>query len=352
MSEESSHVACSECFNDVGLKLDAQKIGISNEDECLICLKDRGQKLSFVQLEHLAHRFFVWGSLHKYEYGAAPVVQFNKHQNTSINISPWLKDDIKIFERVLGVGFFHYGPRLWMIGEVEPLKALQNTETMASVVDRIINEYPSRTIDKHEIFYRIRKTPNDPDNWAEYDSQPEHVESFGRLNSKGASALYVSSDLDVCVHECRVTAEDDLFVATLHPKAQLRLLDLSILLKEENVTEFESLDMAVHMIFLAAKHSYEITRSIASSAKEAGFDGIIYPSYFSLLRSGVMPFQTVYGISNRRIPQYQEIEQAIIIPNIAVFGRPLREGKVVVKSINRLILSRVEYNYHFGPASA
>jgi len=238
-----------------------------------------------------------------------------------------------------------------MVGEVEPLKDLQNTETMNSVVDRIINEYPSRTVDKHEIFYRIRKAPNKPDNWVEYDSPPEHIESFGRLDSKGSPALYVSSDLDVCVHECRVTAEDDLFVATLSPKTQLRLLDLSILLKEEDVTEFESLDMAVHMIFLAAKHSYEITRFIAMLTKEAGFDGIIYPSYFSLLRCGVMPFQTVYGISNRRIPQYQKIEQAITIPNIAIFGHPLKEGRVIVKSINRLILSRVEYNYHFGSVS-
>lgn len=351
MNEENSHVACSECFNDIGLKLDAQKIGTSNDNKCPICLKNNGQKLSSVQLEHLAYRFFVWGSLHKCDYGAAPVVQFNEHQKTSIQVSPWLKDDIKIFERILGIGFFHYGPRLWMVGEVEPVKALQNTKTRGSIIERIINEYPSRTIDKHEIFYRIRKSPNDPDNWAEYDSPPEHVETFGRLDSKEAPALYVSPDLDVCVHECRVTAEDDLFVATLHPREQLRLLDLSILLREENITEFESLDMAVHMVFLAAKHSYEITRSIASSAKKAGFDGIIYPSYFSLLRCGVMPLQTVYGISNRRIPQYQEIEQAITIQNIAIFGRPLKEGKVKVTCINRLILSRVEYNFHFGPVS-
>jgi hypothetical protein len=97
MSEESCYVACSECFNDVGLKLDAKKIGTSNKDECPICHKDIGQKLSSLQLEHLAHRFFVWGSLHKYEYGAAPVVQFNQHQKTSIDTSPWLKNDVKIF---------------------------------------------------------------------------------------------------------------------------------------------------------------------------------------------------------------------------------------------------------------
>ena len=164
--------------------------------------------------------------------------------------------------------------------------------------------------------------------------------------------LYASPDLQVCVHECRVTAEDDLYVATLKPKRPLRLLDLSVLLKEKQyVTEFESLDIAVHMIFLAGKHSYNISRSIAGAARRAGFDGVCYPSYFSLLRLGIMPFQTTYGISHRRVPQLQEYEQNNAIPNLAVFGRPIEQGNVVVQSINKLILSRVAYDFHFGPVS-
>jgi len=50
------------------------------------------------------------------------MVQFNERQKTSINASSWLKPDVELFERLLGIGFFHYGPRLWMVGEVEPLK--------------------------------------------------------------------------------------------------------------------------------------------------------------------------------------------------------------------------------------
>lgn len=96
-------------------------------------------------------------------------------------------------------------------------------------------------------------------------------------------------------------------MATLAPTRELRLLDLSVLLKEEEgVTEFESLDMTVHMLFLAGKHSYKLTRAIAEAARIARFDGLLYPSYFSLLRLGEMPFQTVYGVSQRRIPQLQD----------------------------------------------
>ena len=56
-------------------------------------------------------------------------MQFNQHRATSIDTAPWLESDLRLFEDVLGVGFFYYGPRLWMVGEVEPLKALQDAAT-------------------------------------------------------------------------------------------------------------------------------------------------------------------------------------------------------------------------------
>jgi hypothetical protein len=117
----------------------------------------------------------------------------------------------------------------------------------------------------------------------------------------------------------------------------------------ERLTEFESLDMAVHMLFLAGKHSYPIAREIALAAQRGGFDGVLYPSYFSMLRSGGIPFETLTGISHRRIPKFAGRERAKIIPNIAIFGRPISEKKVEVTSINRLMLARVEYEVRFGP---
>ncbi len=350
MESENNVIACSECFADQGLKLYAIQIGIEEIGVCPNCGNAKGRKLSISDLFDLAHRFFVWGSLLRCKYGAAPLIQFNEHQSTCIDFSLWLKPDVEIFERLLGIGFFDYGPRLWMIGEVEPLKAIQTTKKRVSIVERIISEYPKRVIEPHEFFYRIRKNPKTPSNPLEYDSPPSDLAGTGRLDTKRNPILYASQDLQVCVHECRVTAEDELYVATLKPKRHLKLLDLSILLKEENVTEFESLDMAVHMLFFAAKHSYKITRSIAIRAQTAGFDGVVFPSYFSLLRIGVMPFPTIYGISHRRIPGFQEYEQDKAIPNLAIFGRPIKQGCITIESINKLILNRVSYDFHFGPA--
>lgn len=351
MESEDKPIACSQCFADRGLKLDAAQIGIEDSTACPNCGSTAGRKLPLAGLQHLAYRFFVWGSLLKQKYGAAPQIQFNEYQKTSIDVSPWLKKDVELIERLLGVGFFHYGPRLWMLGEIEPLKALQRSKTRQSIVERILSEYPPQLIEPNNSFYRIRNKPDVPSDQREYDSPPEHIIGQGRLNFKGFPVLYASPDLQVCIHECRVTAEDDLYVATLKPSRTLKFLDLSVLLVEENVTEFESLDIAIHMVFLAGKHSYKISRSIAVAARVAGFDGIIYPSYFSLLRIGVMPFETVYGISHRRIPQYKEYEQAKAIPNLAIFGRPIEQKTVVVETINKLILNRVTYHFHFGPVN-
>ena len=339
---------CSDCFQDQGLRLDAQQIGVVDSTPCPNCGSTNGSKLDADLIGALAHRFFVWGTLQRCDYGAAPLVQVNQHQSTSISTSPWLEKDIRLFEQALGVGFFYYGPRLWMLGEVEPLKALQEPKSRASILNRILSEYPTTLLRVTQSFYRIRKDAKRPEDFSEYDSPPLVLAGTGRLDSPNFPVLYGSQDLPVCVHECRVTAEDDLYVATLSPIRDLKLLDLSALLQEE-ATEFESLDMAVHMLFLAGKHSYDISRDLACAVHSAGYDGVVYPSYFSLLRTGGMPFETVYGISHRRIRQLHELEKTKTVANLALFGRPIEERKVDVRCINKLILSRVEYGIHFGP---
>lgn len=343
-------ILCSNCFTDQGLRLDAECIGNTDASVCPNCGETQGRKLTADRANALAYRYFVWGTLHRCEYGAAPIIQFNKHQETSINVSPWVKDDIELLSKKLGIGFFYYAPRLWMVGEVEPLKALQELQSRETIIQRIIANYPKIYLDEAHLFYRVRKAPNVPNSASEYDTPPVQYLGTGRLDSKDVPVMYGSQDLEVCVHECRVTAEDELYVATLSPTRSLKFLDISKLIAEEQVTEFESLDMAIHMLFLAGKHSYEISRSLARSIRVAGFDGIIYPSYFSLLRTGSMPFETAYGISHRLFSQMQGYEQAKTIPNLALFGRPIQEQKVRVHCINKLIVSHVKYEFHFGPA--
>jgi len=340
---------CSDCFHDQGLHLSSRRTGIPDDSVCPNCGSTSGRKLTLDSVGALAQLFFVWGTIRRYDYGAAPAVQFNRSQSTSIEISPWLEADLRLIERTINVGFFHYGPRLWMLGEIEPLKGLQDPIARPAILERIVAEYPTLWFPENETFYRLRRAPAKPDDFAEYDAPPRAKAGTGRLDSVQFPVLYGSQDLQVCVHECRVTAEDEVYMATLAPTKALRLLDLSEVLPEENVTEFESLDIAVHMLFLAGKHSYEISRDVALAAHRSGFHGVVYPSYFSLLRTGAMPFETAYGISHRRFPQLKDRERAKTIPNLALFGRPIEDGLAAVRCINRVVLSRVEYDFQFGP---
>lgn len=344
---------CSDCFADEGLRIDAAKHGLEQQDACPNCKSTEGRKLTKKHIEGLAWRFFVSGTTVRCDYGAAPVIQCNEYHygKSDISPSPWLKNDIKLIEDAAKIGFFHYGPRLWMVGEVEPLKALQDLAMRPQVVDRVLKEYPARELIEGTKFYRLRIGPNRPADPMEYDSPPATHTGNGRLCSPGFPVMYGSQDIDTCIHECRAAAEDDIYVATLKTRHDLRLLDLTHLL-EEDCTEFESLDMAIHMLFLARSHSYEISRTIALAARDAGFDGVIYPSFFSLIRTGGHPFETAYGLSLRRFhPRRNQYAEAFTIQNLALFGRPLEKGIVGVECINRLILTQVGYRGHFGPVT-
>lgn len=341
-------IYCSNCFEDEGLKLKAFMIGAKNTDSCPNCTSSSGTKLDKALLIKLAHSFFVWGSLYRCDYGFSPVIEFNEHQKTDIDVSPQLIKDIHIFESALKVGFFYYGPRLWMVGENEPLIQLQNSKTRSEIIGEILSLYPIKTLSSNENIYRLRINPNSPNEELQYDSPPLEFLGTGRLDDKNHPILYASKDIEVCLHECRVTALDDIYMATLTPNTDLKLLDLSKII-DEDLTEFESIDLAVYMLFLATKHSYEIIREISKKTKEAGFDGIIYPSYFSLLRTGGMPFDTTSGISNRKLSQYRDFEQDKIVENIALFGYPIKEGKLQVQCINAIKLTNIRYSMQFGP---
>ena len=349
----SEPVLCSNCFRDVGLRVDAATVGFVDQSICPNCQSPSGAKLDKELVRLLADRFFVRGSIHRPEYGGFPFVIFNERDHEQkerlrgyIDVADWLKADVELIEKVAGIGFFYYGPRAWMMGDVEPLRALQDENTRTAIIERILAEYPTRLLDRGDPIYRLRVNPKTPEVAAEYDSPPDRYLGTNRLDKPASPVLYASQALEICVHECRVAVEDELFIATLSPERKLKLLNLAMVLKE-SVTEFDSLDMAIHMLFLAGKHSYPITRQIAAAAQAAGFDGIIYPSYYSLIRLGVRPFETVYGITVRRLNT--AYAQTQTIENLAVFGRPIAAGLLKISCIDRLILNRIRYHLQFGP---
>ena len=103
------------------------------------------------------------------------------------------------------------------------------------------------------------------------------------------------------------------------------------------------------MLFLARDHSYPVSRALAKFLLAKEFDGVLYPSYFSLLRTGARIFETVYGMSIRRIEQAKKYAASHIVPNVAIFGRPLSDGRVSLRCIDRVRLEQALYKLNFGP---
>jgi hypothetical protein len=342
-------LACSRCFNNEGLMLDADTLDLDQIGECPRCIEKTGKKLDRKALFSLAHRFFVLGSTSAADFGAAPTIQFNQHQTTDQFLKERLPSDVSIFEQELGVGFFHYGPPLWMYGYITPLEQLQDKVSRPQIVAEIMDRYPVMELPSSESFYRVRVNPKNPFDSVQYDSPPANAEATGRFGMNNMSVLYGSPDLQTCLHECRVSTSDEVYFAKLHPNRNLRLLNLCEIL-EENDNWFESLDLSLHFLFLAGEHSYKISREIAETAFENSYDGILFPSHFGFLRTGAPPFDSVYGMPTRRISQLASNEMRKIVPNIALFGNPIQSGLVSCISINRIFIEQVEYGLRFGPA--
>lgn len=342
---------CSECFMDVGLRLDSLRFGMPLRQPCPNCGSATGSLLDLGRIRWIAHRFFVLGSMAKSDYGGAPRIEFNDLRENEISFEGPLQSDVDLICATAGVGLFPYGPPLWRLGYIEPLEALQDTARSSIVVERILNEFPEHLLQPDELFYRLRKDVPRPTEPPEFDSPPTAFLGTGRLDSIDLPVLYGSPDLELCVHECRVTADDQVHVATLKATRPLRLLDLTAVL-EEDCTTFESLDMTVHLLFLAGGHSYPISRNISTAARRAGFDGVLFPSYFSLLRTGAPFLETAYGLTTRTFAGAKIHEANKIVPNVAIFGRPIADGRVRVTCVNRLYIRRIAYDLGFGPAEA
>ncbi len=62
-----------------------------------------------------------------------------------------------------------------------------------------------------------------------------------------------------------------------------------------------------------------------------------------------MPFETIYGISIRRIKELRAHAMSHVVPNIGLFGRPISDGVLRVDCLNKIILNRVIYDLRFGP---
>lgn len=321
---QSKIVGCSDCFHDVGLRQVADKLGASVAGVCPTCRSSGGSKLTYSSLENACTEFFVRGSVYTGKGCFAPVLQFNYFDRSinEVGRAP-LQNDIRLLSKSFGVKVFLYGPPLWMFGKPFEEDGSQSWET--SDYQKICDFHNERELDCKTTIFRVQRnievTPED----TRFCAPPDAFRTkFGRFDSADLPVLYCSLDVETCLHESRVSLEDDIFVATMYPTRPLRLLDLT-----EPKTDFEGLpfdDPRIWLRSLIYDHgSYHVCQKLAAYIYSVGYDGFLVESYF------------------------QQAARARH-SNLCIFGRPVASGLVGVKGVNKVNLRNVSYEYGFGPA--
>lgn len=323
-------ILCSECFNDFGLKKMAERIGVANSGVCPNCRSSSGALLDEDGINDLCNKYFVDGSYYRSDFGGSPTLMMVNRSgefNLEHDAHNSLRHDLKLIFEKTGLTPLDYGPAMWRVGVTEWMERLtsRNWKRRDKAIEELKERCGIKEIGEDSRFYRIRTNVEAYLNEENYDAPHSQRYNGGRLNLNGGVVFYASFDVETCIHECRANMEDSLYLATLEPCRVLRLLDFNdVHEKESEQTPFDSLPLAVRQLFMAASHSYDITRRISKLVMERGFDGIQYPSYFNC-------------ITNKTCQ------------NIALYGHVIKNKKVRVKSLDRILLNQVKYEFDYGP---
>jgi hypothetical protein len=245
------------------------------------------------------------------------------HTEYDLFSTPTVDEDVAMLARVHQIYCFYYGPPLWRFGK--PCGEDGSVKWEEKDFDYIIDNCSNQTFDQRDLLYRVQlNVPETQLKDARFCSPPNDIRKFQRFDSKHLPILYAARDVETCLHESRVTLEDECFVAVLEPAKPMTFLDLSRCTAPDGVTPFEDPSIWLLALLYNGGEAYEVCRQLSSRIHARNFDGFIYNSYFQ---------------------QAAERNHQ----NIAVFGRPLLTQQLMVRSLQKVRLSNVAYDWQFAP---
>jgi hypothetical protein len=242
-----------------------------------------------------------------------------------------LQADAELAQRLTGWRVFDYRPPFWRFGRTNHYYAFEaGGEGRRNAADRIVDAAVKIAIQPDTLLYRIRLNPRADESISTptaFDPPPEELRrEFGRWDDAAKPVLYVADDIELCLHECRTTIADEIVVATVTPSKPLTLVDLSERLPSDGGTPFDDPSYFIGIMCRSRDDEWlSYSRELAASALAAGYDGIRYKSYYS---------QAKHSSSSL---------------NLAIFGRPLSDGRMKLVSINRLRITDSTYQFQYGP---
>jgi hypothetical protein len=335
-------ILCDECFSNVGLRSEAVRIGNQDDRPCENCSSRNGGGLDQDGLDKLMTRFFVEGSRQPY----LPTVYRIDYSNvgerhTPVRFDETLQRDYELIAKRLQSLRYH-APKLRIMGLgapywdfVDAFKSFDENgdrENLTRVGTEILNRCSDACLEQGESIYRIRTNPKrirDPQDIDTPPAQNDMTRDSGRFDSDDLPVLYASGDVETAIHESRVRLGDEIVLGTLEIFIRQKLVDLdAVKVCSEGGRNLN----ADHHYFLRARLGsqqpidYRMLRVLAFQAKLAGFDGIKFRSFYSMLR--------------------ENNESAV---NYALFGYPIKEERLKLKSWNTVRLLKASYNFQFGP---
>lgn len=321
-------VACIDCFSNFGFKQTLKLYCKTHHGICLQCGATEELKVDRDGLIEAMSDFYVGGSYVIESW--APVYQVNESCPYLAKFDPTVALDAELACKITGLVIFDYGPPLWRLGITEHYYSFEmGGEWRRKAAEEIIQASKCTIIERGTRLFRVRRNPRVDETIvtaAAFDPPPQEIKrDFGRWDDFGHPVLYASDDVELCLHECRVTISDEIVVGTLSLVRDLRLLDLSKEIASSGSTPYEDPNVFIDMMCCSRGQWLEWCREISRVAYAKGYDGIRYPSYYAQAKKNAKSL------------------------NLAIFGSPLQEGLLKLESVNRLRINNASYQYQFGP---
>jgi len=319
-------ISCPECFHNHGFKTVLYSVGRPSAPACPRCSGKSGIGLDATALHEAVEMFFVDGSV--VAETLAPVYAVGAGDIPAAELDGSLVRDAATIRGLVDSSIFHNAPPLWRLGYTNHYHALREADPAKA--DALLTKGHAVEIAADTLLYRVRlgmlTGPRllDTDS---FDPPPDHIaRSWGRWDDGALPILYVADDIELCLHECRTAISDEITLATLRTRCPLRLLDIAAGFDDNGGTRFD--DGQLFADFLSRSRGdtwFAITRAVAQAAARAGYDGLRYYSYYSFT------MEKCSGL------------------NLALFGRPIADGKLEIASVNRVRITDVHYGFRLGP---
>jgi hypothetical protein len=336
-------VLCSECFTNTGLRAEARLVGNQDDKPCQNCSSREGMALDEEELDKLMTRFFIDGSRSPY---LPPVYRIDYTQvgkrHDPVRFDETLQQDYELLAGNLETLRYHaprlrtmgYGDTFWKFdAALKHFDESGDRKDVATIASEILGRCIQVRFEVGQKIYRIRINPDRILGPQDIDAPPSQTDPSksrsGRFDTPELPVLYACGGVETALHETRVKLGDEIVLGTLEVSVQQTLVDLDTV-KEEIINGYNA--NADYHYFLRGRLSsqhpsdYRMLQVLAVEALASGFSGLKFRSFYSMLR--------------------QDYKTAV---NYALFGYPIREGRLTLKSWNSIRLLRASYDFQFGP---